>query len=326
MERQVVCIGEVLVDLFAETAGGGPAPIAGADVFRPCLGGAPANVAVALARQGVPAALLARVGRDAFGDFLLRGLASEGVSTELMARVDARTGLAFVARDGDGERQFLFYREGGADTTLSDDDLGAVAEGGATWRALHLCGNGLAFEPVAGALRAAVAQAAAEGVPISLDLNLRFHLWPSQAAADAAVRPLLPSVSFLKADLEEAQVVSGEADPLDAARSLFALGPRLVCVTLGAEGAVYCCDAGAGQVTAPKVDVVDTTGAGDAFSATLLAGLLRHDLAVWGSLDRDEIAHLVRRACVAGARVCRYPGATAGLPSSRDLDEAEELG
>ncbi|MCK5795943.1 MAG: carbohydrate kinase, partial [Deltaproteobacteria bacterium] len=130
---------------------------------------------------------------------------------------------------------------------------------------------------------------------------------------------------FLKADLEEAQVVSGEADPLDAARSLFALGPRLVCVTLGAEGAVYCCDAGVGHVAAPKVDAVDTTGAGDAFSATVLAGLLRHDLAAWGSLDRDDVAHLVRRACVAGARVCRHPGATAGLPSSRDLDEAQAL-
>ena len=169
MERQVVCIGEVLVDLFAEAKGGGPAPIAGADAFRPRLGGAPANVAVALARQGVPTALLARVGRDAFGDFLWRGLASEGVSTELMARVDARTGLAFIARDGDGERQFLFYREEGADTTLSDHDVRAAAERSTTWRALHLCGNGLAFEPVAGALRLAVAWAAGEGVPISLD-------------------------------------------------------------------------------------------------------------------------------------------------------------
>lgn len=304
----VVCLGEALIDCFAE--GDGAVSIVGARAFLPMLGGAPLNVAVGLARQGIRAALLAIVGRDGFGDRLRLGLQQEGVETRWLGLTDARTGLAFVARDAEGERSFLFYRERTADQQLDVPYVERHAALIAGARVLHFCGNGLAREPAAGALRRAVELAREAGVALSFDLNLRFHLWDSPGAAGAAALALLPYCHLVKADQAEAEAITGETDPTRAARALLALGPSVVAVTRGAAGAVFCCAEGQGTVAAPDARVVDSTGAGDAFAATLLAGLLRHGL----HPSREELTQQVELACAAGASVCEHLGALAGLP------------
>lgn len=311
----VVCLGEALIDCFAEADVGGVASIENARTFLPLLGGAPLNVAVGLARQGVSTALLAVLGRDGFGERLRLGLEREGVATRYLGQSDARTGLAFVARDAAGERSFLFYRKDTADQQLDVAYVEGHAELIRGARALHLCGNSLAAEPSAGALRRAVELAHAAGVAVSFDLNLRFHLWPSVAAAGAAARGLLARCSVVKADGPEAEAITGEADPARAAEALMALGPRIVAVTRGAAGAVYCCAEGAGAASAPAAKVVDSTGAGDAFAATLLAGLLAGPGGLEPSLS--QLAALVEQASAAGARVCEHVGAIAGLPRYR---------
>ena len=141
-EASVICIGEVLVDIFAEAQDGEGCDIARADRFRPLLGGAPANAAVALARQGCSSALLARVGDDGFGAFLRGALRREGVDVALIESATARTGLAFVSRDATGERAFLFYRDGSADMRLDAAQVRRQAAHIGAARALHLCGNG----------------------------------------------------------------------------------------------------------------------------------------------------------------------------------------
>ncbi len=319
--RPVICVGEVLVDLFAEATDGAGCPIAEAERFRPLLGGAPANAAVALARQGYPSALLALVGDDGFGAYLRRALDAEGVATALVDSSPARTGLAFVSRDAAGERSFLFSRDGSADMCLDAAQVALHAKEIAAAAAVHLCGNGLAVEPMASALQEAVALAAQHGVPISVDLNLRFHLWPSAEAAGAAAREVVAAATVVKADLAEAEAVCGEREPRRAARALCELGPNVACVTLGGDGAVFHAAGGAsGHVQAPTVEVVDSTGAGDAFAATLIGGLLAREGGVAAPIGEEELSSLVRRACTAGARVCGHLGAITGLPTAEQLD------
>lgn len=315
-------MGEALIDLFpVELAVG---PLASVERFVRLPGGAPANVAAALARQSIQVSLLSCVGRDAFGDFLVERLAGEGVDIAGVERSEARTGIAFVSWTSPGEREFLFYRHQTADTRIDRELVERHAQQLASAAALHLSGDRLAVEPSASALRRALELARAGGAAISFDLNLRFHLWPSRDDAVRAARELLPHCHLVKSDLEEGSAVTGQEHPRDVAAELCRMGAAFSAVTLGGEGAVYCCAAGAGAVTAPAVEVVDSTGAGDGFAATLLAGLVAssEDAEDRFAPSRARAEQLVARACWAGSRICTAVGATTALPRGSEIDRA----
>ncbi|MCA9672757.1 MAG: carbohydrate kinase [Myxococcales bacterium] len=303
------------MDLFAADAQPARSSLAEVERFERKLGGAPCNVAVGLARLGVPVALLGQIGRDAFGDFISAELAREGVDVSALARSPRRTALAFVGRDARGEPTFLFYRERSADAELEPRHVEAHGELIGSAAAVHLGTNTLAVQPCASATRRLVALCAERGVPISLDLNLRLHLWDDAARGVEAARSLAREAALLKANADEAALLTGvEGDALAAARALAQLGPKLVVVTRGADGAAYAHASGDGEAFAPAVEVVDTTGAGDAFCAALLAGLIADEvLADVGAASAAVIARRVAGACAAAAAACTALGATAGL-------------
>lgn len=299
----IVCFGETLVDLFAEPV---DTPLDRAERFVPHLGGAPANVALALGRLGVPTRFVGAVGRDAHGQRLVRGLDEAGVDTTTVHRVAGRTGITFVRVEPTGQRSFLFYREAGADAALTAEMLRDgpqhPLEGA---RALVLGSSALCVAPLDAAARWLLAEAEARAVPLVVDLNVRAHLWRDPAALRAAVAALVRRAAVLKASDDDLTAL-GWAPTVEALRAEGA--PGVVALTRGADGATL--DTGALRVERPAVPttVRDATGAGDAFLAGLLAAR-----AWWPGDTRDDWTAALEAASALGARACEAVGAVTAV-------------
>jgi len=320
---EVVCVGEALVDFFPAEEGARGRALRDVARFERHSGGAPANTAIGLARLGVRAALVTMLGEDEFGHFLAAHLAAEGVDVRACWTREARTGLAFVGWDARGDRRFLFYRRPSADELLDAAAVDAAAAAVTGARFVHLCTNTLIRAPARAAHRRAMELAAGAGVPLLVDLNLRIHLWPTEQDAFDAARTMAAAATVLKVDGAEAQALTGESDPVAAARALVRPDARssaggcatvLSCVTLGENGAAWARrGGGAGLKEAPVVDVLDTTGAGDAFTAALAAAVLAAggDAA---ALDDASAAAAVAAAVAAGSACVTRVGATTAMP------------
>lgn len=320
----VVCIGEALVDFLPDRAG---LPVRDVDSWTPHLGGAPANVAVGVARLGGRAALVAVTGGDEFGAFLVERLRREGVDARFVRRAPGRrTGLGFVSLTRAGERSFVFYRHETAETLLDEDDVARARPLLRGARVVHV-GTSLLRAPRARrAVLGAVRAQASAGKIVSLDPNLRLHLWERPERLAALLRTLVPLCSIVKLSEEEIPFVTGTHDVEVALRRLERAGVALAVVTLGARGAVLRSRGRTSAVTAPRVRVVDTTGAGDGFSSGLAFCLAS---ACGTRAELDELPHeaarrFVRFGCVLGARVVRRLGAVAGLPKASEVRAALE--
>lgn len=322
MGHDVVCVGEALVDFLPDRPG---RLVREVKRWRPCLGGAPANVAVGVARLGGRSALVGVTGSDEFGCFLKDGLAAEGVDVSWLRQTEeGKTGLGFVSLTRAGERSFSFYRTRAAETFLSPADTGGAAEPLARAKVVHFGTNSLVQAPAREAVQAALERAQAAGRITSCDPNLRLHLWPEPAALRGLLDALVPRCAVFKLSDEECGFVTDRSDAEGALAALEARGVLLPVVTLGAKGAALRFKGRTAFVPAPPAKVVDTTGAGDGFTTGLLWGLTR----LYGSreaLARAEPAALealARFACVVGAFVVRRLGAVAGLPRRRQVARA----
>jgi fructokinase len=285
--------------------------------WRPCLGGAPANVAVGLARLGAKAALVGVTGADEFGHFLHDGLAKEGVDVSHLRREEGgKTGLGFVSLTAAGERSFVFYRDHTAEKHLDRKDVRAAQRllDGAT--VLHVGTNSLVLREARLAVLAAVERAQARGQIVSCDPNLRLHLWPKPSELEALLEKLVPRCAVVKLSDEEVEFVTGTRDVDVALARLERRGVILSVVTRGAKGASLRIHGETRHVPAPKVRVVDTTGAGDGFMAGLLYGLTRQasTRAALAALDADVVAEFARLGCLVGSHAVTKLGAVTGLP------------
>jgi fructokinase len=304
----VLSIGEVIVDFFPEAPG---RSLRHVDRYVRHLGGAPANVAVGVARLGRKVGLCALVGRDDFGDFLHDALVAVGVDTRGLGRhPTARTGVTFVSVDERGERSFSFHRHGAADQQFGaehvDPELVAQA------RIVHVGSTTSARPEGAQAIEKALAAARAAGAVVSCDPNWRPHMWRDPAGARQVVHDLVARATVVKLAEDELEPLLGLRDPVEAARRLRSMGPELAVVTRGALGCVWSHARGEGTSPAVPVTVVDTTGAGDAFCAGLLAGLAGHPGRP-GQLSPEAIAAVCAGANATAARVLGSMGATAGF-------------
>ncbi|MFD1513357.1 carbohydrate kinase family protein [Halomarina rubra] len=277
MDPDVLVAGETLIDFLPATAG----PLATVERFRRRPGGAPANVAVGLATLGRAPWFWTRVGEDPFGDVLVETLADHAVPDRFVERdPEAKTTLAFVEHAADADRAFTFYREGTADTrlepgTVPDDVLASVG-----W--VYVGGVALASEPARSATFDLAERARERGATVVFDPNARPELWTDDfetVAARAFERADV--VKATSEDLAAAGFDDGgeEHDGAGLAAAVHDAGPHTVLLTRGAAGAVASATAdapwGAATVAHPgyRVETVDTTGAGDAFTAGALAAL-----------------------------------------------------
>jgi fructokinase len=319
----VVCFGEVLIDFVPTVT---PTTLIDAPAFKKAPGGAPANVAVGLARLGVSSAFMGKVGDDAFGRFLVNTLAEAGVDVgPVRFSSEARTALAFVSLRSDGEREFMFYRHPSADMLFAPAEVDAGVIRNA--KLLHYGTISLISEPSRSATLHAIELAKDAGCIVSCDPNLRLALWPDRAAARDGLLRAIAHAQVVKLSDDELRFLTGSDDPAAAREQLWHDRLKLLVVTLGSAGCVYFTAGFEGVVVGFGVEAVDATGAGDGFVAGLLQGLLADQ----SDLEEEaRVRAICRTANAVGALTTTERGAIPALPTrarvDRFLQEQERRG
>lgn len=312
MPLDIITLGEALIDLPATQSG---VSLADAPGFAKVPAGAPANVAVAASKLGLETAFLSKVGDDPFGESIIRTFAGLGVDTaHVIKDKAARTGLAFVSVMPDGSRDFLFYFDPARDLALRPDELNFGWLD--TTRVLHYGSISLIAEPSRSATLTAAGHLIGAGrAACSYDPNLRPWLWPDAKAMRGGVLLGFTVADIVKISVEELLfLVPDAADEAAAVGALMQEYPlRVMAVTEGALGSRGYTRAG-GFAEAPgfKVNLVDATGAGDAYTAGLLACLLHQGPDANATLNGFEphLADALRYANACGALATTSLGAT----------------
>lgn len=278
-------------------------------LFLQGYGGDTSNVAVAAARQGASVGILARLGRDAFGDAFVALWRGEGIDVELVQRdEEAPTGVYFIDYGPEGHR-FSYLRSGSAATRLGPDLLPRDALANA--RMLHVSGITQAISTAScDAVFAAIDLAREHGVSVAYDPNLRLKLWPLERAR-AIVLATVAKVDYLLPSEDDAATLLGTRDRDESVDRLLELGARRVVLKLGADGALVADRHARTHVPAHRVEAVDATGAGDTFDGAFLTRILAG----------DEPVEAARHAVVAAALSTKGHGAVAPMPT-RDAVEA----
>jgi fructokinase len=292
----VVVGGEALFDLV----------LASDDSVSGHPGGGPYNVARTLGRLGQPVLYLGRISTDGFGARLRRQLEADGVGTDAVVATDSPTTLALAELDDRGVARYRFYEVGTSAPGLTvEETMAALPERIST---LYLGTLGLVFEPLATTLEALVARAA-DRTLVALDPNCRPAAIADPAAYRGRLARLLERADVIKVSEEDLAWLAPGAEPTAAARDLLAGELAIALVTLGGDGALVVTAADVVDVRAPRVEVADTIGAGDAFMGSFLArwrarGLGRRDLA-----RLDAVAEAAAFACRVAALTCARAGA-----------------
>ena len=272
-DRSILVAGETLIDFIPETTG----PLADVETFHRRPGGAPANVAVGLARLDATPWLCTTLSTDPFGEFLSAHLIDEGIPEKYITHADNSTALAFVSHGADADREFSFHRERTADTVLQTDVVDTATLQGLDW--LVVGGVTLSAEPSRSATFELVDRAREAGCGVVFDPNTRPELWTKHNDMTLTIERMLRRTDVLKATTEDfaPTTIATDGDFVDRLREY---GPQLVLLTEGKSGARAvggpASPWGVGEWHHPgyQLDrVVDTTGAGDGFLAGAVAAL-----------------------------------------------------
>lgn len=303
---EVVCLGILVADVLARPVERYPerGRLVLVDRIELHSGGCAGNTAIGLSRIGIPASVIGKVGDDGFGDFFLSAMASEGVDAGGIVRDDsANTSSTMVLVHGDGERSFIHYI--GANGTLrsEDVDLDRVASA----KVLHVAGAllmpALDGEPTAELM----AHAKSRGVTTSLDT-----VWDGTGRWMKALAPCLEHVDYFLPSIDEARMLSGVDTPEDVAQFFLARGVGVVALKMGEAGCYVANGNEALRVPAYEVSPIDATGAGDAFAAGFLAGVVKG----WNLRETARFANAVGALCTLAI------GTTAGI---RGMDETQQF-
>lgn len=309
----VYTIGEALIDFIPTRKG---VQLKDVEGFEKAAGGAPANVACAVAKLGGRSSFIGMLGLDAFGDFLLETLERAGVETRYVFRTDkALTSLAFVSLKEDGNRDFSFYRNPGADMLLTEEQAAGITFGPGD--ILHYCSVDLIEAPVKYAHLKAIRSISEQGGIVSFDPNVRLPLWPSAEECRRAILEFIPLSHILKISDEELTFITGIEDEDEALASLFTGSVQHVLYTRGPAGSTWVSRGDSVTVAGNKVNAIDTTGAGDAFIGAVLFQLQQRGLGL-EDLDGSQARDILAFANAAAALTTTRKGAIASFPG---LDE-----
>ncbi|EPB4456629.1 aminoimidazole riboside kinase [Escherichia coli] len=304
MSAKVWVLGDAVVDLLPESDGR----------LLPCPGGAPANVAVGIARLGGTSGFIGRVGDDPFGALMQRTLLTEGVDITYLKQDEwHRTSTVLVDLNDQGERSFTFMIRPSADLFLETTDLPCWRHG--EW--LHLCSIALSAEPSRTSAFTAMTAIRHAGGFVSFDPNIREDLWQDEHLLRLCLRQALQLADVVKLSEEEWRLISGKTQN---DRDICALAKEyeiaMLLVTKGAEGVVVCYRGQVHHFAGMSVNCVDSTGAGDAFVAGLLTGLSSTGL----STDEREMRRIIDLAQRCGALAVTAKGAMTALPCRQELE------
>lgn len=304
---KILCIGEMLIDFT---------PVPGlVNSYTANPGGAPANVAVSLSRNGIDTGFLGKLGNDDFGRLLVKTLKENNVEVLCPALTDeATTTLAFVTLDDTGDRSFTFARKPGADMLLNEDDVKSVNI--EDYDMIHAGSVSQSGAPEKDAVLLALKTAKDKGKLVSFDINYRDKIW-SEEACMAEVKKAIVYVDLLKISEEELTFVGGEDNIPNYMKEN---DIAVIVLTRGGDGARIFFGGERIDIPAMKVEVKDTTGAGDAYWGGFLSSLLRQDVTSTSDITLDKLKTAGHYGAVSGGLCIQKPG---GIPAIPTIDEIE---
>lgn len=315
MEKRfdVVAMGELLIDFTADGLSQ-----QGNRLFEACPGGAPCNVLAMLNKLGKKTAFLGKVGKDQFGIQLKKTLKELGIDTShLLTDETVNTTLAFVHTLADGDRDFTFYRNPGADMMLTEEEIDPELIANA--RIFHFGTLSMTHEGVRRATKKAIRIAREHGLLISFDPNLRPPLWSFLELAREQMEYGFQFCDILKISDNEIQFVTGKEDYDEGIRCLQEkYRIPLILLTLGKDGsrAYYndiCVEHGGYRVKA-----IETTGAGDTFCGSALSYILEHD---FYNMTKEQLRQMLAFSNAAAALITTRKGALCAMPEKEEIEK-----
>jgi fructokinase len=303
--NKILCVGEALIDMICTDKG---KPLSEGENFLKKPGGAPTNVAAAIAGLGGNVELAAKVGKDPFGQHMVDVMDSFGVSTKwILQDENYFTTFAFVSLMENGERDFYFNR--GADGELTRDEVDAIDL--TEFSIVHF-GSATAFlqGPLQIAYLSLLQKALVQEVFISFDPNYRSLLFQynKQSFIDQSWN-FLEHCHFFKVSDEEAMMLTGRPTLTDAVNDFLSRTRSVFAITLGKDGTLLGLNGETKIIPSIEIKPVDTTGAGDAFVGAVLFQLANRSLKEVRSLTMPDWEKIIRNGNKAGARTCEYMGA-----------------
>ncbi|MGE7878484.1 carbohydrate kinase family protein [Peribacillus muralis] len=316
--KKIFCIGEALIDFIPVQK---QKTLKEVTCFERVAGGAPMNVAIAIAKYGGNSVMLSKIANDHFGDYLMDVMEENDVDISYIIRSDeGETGLAYVSVDGVGERSFSFYRKNAADLLLSPEEVEDEWFNGGDF--LHFCSVDLVESPMKETHRKVIDAFRDIGGIVSFDLNVRLPLWPDEESCRQAIHDFLPLADIVKVSDEELPFVTGRNMEKAAIESLFVGNVNVVIYTKGSQGAsIYLKNGEVYEDRGFKVTVSDTTGAGDAFMGGFLSELISLDITKGNLCKRIREHHqpLLTFANASGALTASVKGAIQEAPGKRHV-------
>lgn len=311
-KKFIVCYGELLVDMIATTTG----DLTRSHSFLKKFGGAPANVAMGVAKLGTPVTFMGKVGDDPFGRFLKNTLEKNHVQTHsLILSKTEKTTLAFVSLDAQGQRDFFFYKGAHEAITAAEVELPKdtfVFHFGSLTQT-----NNAAYN----ATDKLITQARKQGAIISYDPNVRESLWGNLNLARDVILATVKKVDILKVNEVEAKLITNQDDMQKAVQMLWRDNLDALFITIGEKGVFYKTKKQEGQVPTIPVNVIDTTGAGDAFNSGYLYAMYELKKPLSEFTDQ-ELTYALKRATAIAALTTTKKGAISAFPTKEELKAA----
>ena len=317
--KQIISIGEALIDFIPVQKGVALKDVEG---FLKVPGGAPLNVAAAVAKLGGRAKMLTKLGQDGFADTILEAVMPLGVDCSRVTRTKkANTALAFVSLKADGERDFSFYRNPSADMLLEASEI--VESDFEEGILLHFCSVSLIDAPIKKAHEQAIAYTKKHGGMISFDPNVRLPLWETPQACREAILEFLPKENIVKISDEELEFITGIKDEQAALQSLFVGDVTAIIYTKGPDGVDFITKQKTVNAPSFKVQVEDTTGAGDSFIGSFLYQVanVANNMEELVSLDNETLKNMLIFSSATAAIVVSRRGAIESLPTIEEVQQ-----
>ena len=309
----VIALGELLIDF---TMNGQSEQ--GNNMFEACPGGAPCNVLALLNKMGKKTAFIGKVGKDQFGALLRDTITEAGIdASNLMVDENVNTTLAFVHTFPDGDREFSFYRNPGADMMLTADEVNPEVV--KDTKVFHFGTLSMTHEGVREATKKAVETAKANGCLVSFDPNLRPPLWSSLDLAKEQMEYGFGKCDILKISDNEIQFVSGKEDyDEEIAYLQETYNIPLILLTMGKDGSRAYYEGMRVERPGFSVKAIETTGAGDTFCGSSLNYLVDHD---FENLTEEQLGEMLTFANAAAALVTTKKGAIKAMPVKEEVLE-----
>lgn len=315
--KKVIAIGEALIDFIPHEKG---RALNNVENFLRVPGGAPLNVAAAVAKLGGKSQMLTKLGQDGFGDAILNEVKPLGVDVSRISRTnEANTALAFVSLREDGERDFSFYRNPSADMLLSAEEI--CSEDFNERDILHFCSVSLIDAPIKEAHRRAIEIAKEKGCLISFDPNVRLPLWKNPEDCRKAILEFLPLSNIVKISDEELEFITGIKDEKEALDFLLTGDVKVIIYTKGTNGAEFITKERVIFSPSFKVSAQDTTGAGDSFIGSLLYQVAEgeYSLEELVTLSEEKVQEILTFSNATAALTVCKKGAIGALPLKEEV-------